>query len=87
MHLIKSVQIHCPRCGARFAPPEEITDLGALEEFAAWGGVVDCVQCHHFIEVGRGNLSFIDAGGSTRSLRMTPFRDSRKNPTVEDSAR
>lgn len=87
MHLIKSVHIQCPRCGGRFAPPEQITDLATLEEFAAWGGIVDCVQCHHFIEVGRDNLSFIDAGGSIRSLRLTPFRDSRKIPTAEDTAR
>jgi hypothetical protein len=87
MQLIKSVHIQCQRCGARFAPPEQIRDLAMLEEFAAWGGIVDCVQCHHFIEVGRNNLSFMDAAGCTQSLRLTPFRDSRKNPTAEDSAR
>ncbi len=87
MHLIKSVHIQCQRCGARFAPPELISDLNTLEEFAAWGGIVDCVQCHHFIEVGRNNLSFMEASGSTQSLLLTQFRDSRKNPTAEDSAR
>jgi hypothetical protein len=50
---ITNAVIQCQLCRARFSPPIEITNRNALEDFVAWGGIVDCPECHHFVEIGR----------------------------------
>ena len=85
MRLIRSVRIQCYHCRTRFAPPIAITDMAKLEEFAAWGGIIDCVHCHHFVEVSRGNLSYVDGSDDAGSECLTRFSDSRKSPTAGDS--
>ena len=58
MGTVKWVRIQCNHCRARFVPPIAITDRANLEKFIAWGGVVDCVKCHRFVEINRANVPF-----------------------------
>jgi hypothetical protein len=64
MNKIRSVRLQCSHCGASFPPPVPITTMEELDGFAAWGGIVDCVHCHHFVVVGRDRLSHGHEGTS-----------------------
>lgn len=73
MDAITEVRIQCALCGTRFPPPISISAMSELDEFAAWGGVIDCVHCHHFVEVCKANLSYT-RNTEPIDLQMQPSR-------------